>query len=556
MRAVIETGARDCYEYRECLGEGAFGTIYKVYHKELKQEFALKVYKNLEQFHNEVQMWKAAVEMPGMVEVYDFFEANGTGCLAMEYLTGGSLKDRLLKQPGKRFSTEEALEILTPVMQTLVRMHAKGIVHCDISPDNVMFDASGKPKLIDLGAAKILGKEKKERMLKTQYAAPEQFANPEKIGPWTDVYEICALLYVMISGKNIPEATKRVHQDDLKELGFWADGVEQAETAIMRGLHMEIQKRYFQLELFMQACGINTESVSHYNEEIRRQWGDLWISISAQGRFAAGAKKQKISSKKRKKIVRTLLFTVILGSGAVIGVRHYKNELTEVSFWLKLKLAQVSTKQEDDTYLFTSTEKDFAEKLNYLQENGTLYYEDQEYISYKIEEAEFMDWGCENNYDRKMYLDQAALYEICCFYLDLDQEKVEEISGDFSSSVYWYLSVVERLEINVKSSWEYRWADESLKISYDPMDDRAFCVEFQTYDKGKAEVYLEKVLPFCCPEAYLEATEIEKIFSLADAGESSALCLNEKSWIYAETYQMDEKTRYSCRTAASRSALW
>lgn len=555
MRDVTWTVVKNCYEYRECLGEGAFGAIYKVYHKELRQELALKVYKSLEQFHNEAEMWKVAQKTPGMVEIYEFFEENATGYLAMEYLSGGSLKERLLQQPGKRFSSEEALKILTPVMHTLVRLHAKGIVHCDISPDNVMFDASGGAKLIDLGAAKLREREKEERMLKTQYAAPEQFADPEKIGPWTDVYEICALLYVMISGEKIPAATSRIGYDDVKELGFWSDGAEQAETAIMRGLQMEIQKRYFQLELFMQACGLNTEEAAPYNEEIRRQWGNLWISISAEGRFAAGVKTRKISSKKRKRAIRTLLFAGILGCLAAAVGKYYKNELTEASFLLKRKLAQMRIRQEEDMQPFTSRENDFTEKLQYLQENGTQKYEETEYISYEIDEAGFMDWGCQNNCDRKMYLDQETLYEICNFYLNLDQKKAREIYGDFSSRIYWYLNEVESLQVDVKSSWEYSWTDESLKIVYDPWDDRVFCIEFQTYDIEKMEEYLQKVLPFCCLETYLEEDETEEIL-YAEEGEYSALCLNEKAWVYAYTYQMEEKTGYSCRIAACCSALW
>lgn len=556
MREAIGTVVKDCYEYRECLGEGAFGTIYKVHSKTLGREAALKVYKDLEQFHKEAEIWKMARNLSGMVDVYELFEENGTGYLAMEYLSGGSLKEHLPQLPGKCFLPEEAIRILTPVMQTLVRLHAKGIVHCDISPDNVMFDASGRAKLIDLGAAKIQGIEKEERMLKTQYAAPEQFANPEKIGPWTDVYEICAMLYVMVSGKKISEATSRIKRDDVKELGFWTDGVEEIEAAIMRGLQMEIQKRYFQLELFMQACGLNTEEISQYNEEIRRQWGNLWISISAQGRFAAAAKKQKISSKNKKRIIGSVILVGILGFFAAISMTYYKNELTEISFLLKRKLAQISTKQENDTRSYTSEEKDFTEKLQYLQENGTLRYENEEYVSYEIEEAEFMDWGCSNNYDRKMYLDQVTLYEICCFYLNLDLNEAEEIYGDFSGRVYWYLSEVEYLEIDIKSSWEYRWKDECLEITYDPSDDRVFYVEFQTYDKRKIETYLRKVLPLCCPETYLKETEIEKIISYMEEGEVSDLCLDEKAWVYTESSQTDEKTEYSCRIAANYNAFW
>lgn len=546
----------ECYEYQVCLGEGAFGTIYKVYDKIMGREAALKVYKNLEQFHNECKLWKTAQKMPGLVDIYDCFEENGTGYLVMEYLSGGSLKEYLLQQPGKRFAPQEALELLTPVMYTLVRLHAKGLVHCDISPDNVMFAGSGEAKLIDLGAAKLLGTEQEARMLKTQYAAPEQYANPDKIGPWTDVYEICALLYVMISGEKVPEATSRIKQDNIRELGFWTEGVEQAETAIMRGLQMEIQKRYFQLELFMQACEVSTEEIAQYNEPIRRQWGKLWISISAQGRFAAGASKQKISPRNRKRIRWGLLLAGLSGTLIGIGLTCCKDELTEASFLLKRKWAQTFVSQEDDMRLFTAREKDFAEKLQYLQTYGTVSSKDEESVSYEIGEAEFMNWGCKNNWNRKMYLDQATLYEICCFYLELDPRQVKETYGDFTSWIYWYRYETESLQISAKNSWEYSWEEESLKIEYDPSDDRVFSVELKTDDRAQAESCLKKVLPFCCPETYLEDHETEEILLSAETEDSSMLCLNEKSWLYVYSYQSGAERYYSCKIAACFNALW
>lgn len=546
----------DCYEYQVCLGEGAFGKIYKVYDKRTEREAALKIYKDLKQFRNEVELWKTAQHTQGLVDIYEFFEENGTGCLVMEYLSGGSLKERLVQQPGRRFAPQEALELLTPVMQTLVRLHAKGIVHCDISPDNVMFAASGEARLIDLGAAKRLGIEQEARMLKAQYAAPEQYANPEKIGPWTDVYEICALLYVMISGEKIPEATSRINQDGLRELGFWTDGVEQVESAIMRGLQMEIQKRYFQLELLMQVCGIRTDEIAQYNEAIRRQWGNLWISISAQGRFAAGSPKQKISSQNRKRIRRISLFAGFLGILMTVGLTYYKDKLTETSFLLKRKWAQTFSGQEADMRPFTAKEKDFAEKLQYLKEHGTVSSEYEEFISYEIEEAEFMDWGCPNNKNRKMYLDQETMYEICCFYLKLDPKQAEEIYGDFASLIHWYMYEVESLQIDVESSWEYSWEKERLKIGYDPVDDRVFSIVFSTYDRAKIEDCLKNVLPFCCPETYLEDNEIEEILLCAEEEESSMLCLNEKSWIYVYSYQSGGERYYSCEIAACFSGLW
>lgn len=234
---------------------------------------------------------------------------------------------------------------------------------------------------------------------------------------------------------------------------------------------------------------------------------------------------------------------------AKTGMTYYKNELTEASFWVKQKLAQALVSQEEDMQLFTSAEKDYTEKLEYLQENGTLRYEESEYLTYEIEEAEFMDWGCKNNCYRKMYLDQKTLYEICSFYLNLDSKKIREIRGDFTSNIQQLLYEVESLQINVKSFWEYNWTEECLEIAYDPLDDRVFYVEFQTYDKAKMENYLDKVLPFCCPETYLKEDEIEKIFMSIEADENSALCLNEKAWIYAYAFQTEEKTSYCCRIA-------
>ena len=86
-------------------------------------------------------------------------------------------------------------------MKAAAGLHSKGIVHCDISPDNLLFAADGKLSLIDLGAAARKGGVRTEKELKPGYAPMELYQEKEKIGPWTDIYAFCAVWYEMVTGR-------------------------------------------------------------------------------------------------------------------------------------------------------------------------------------------------------------------------------------------------------------------------------------------------------------------------------------------------------------------
>ena len=189
---------------------------------------------------------------PGIVSVKDFFYENDTAYIVMEYIEGVSLKE-YLKQKGGRLSEEEALAILRPVLEALEQVHGAGIVHRDISPDNIMLTFAGEGgaiaavRLIDFGAARMTAKNDQKSLtiiLKHGYAPEEQYRSHGEQGPWTDVYALCAVLYRMLTGKVPEPAMDRLFSDGLKRPEELGAAVSPAVSeAIMRGLAVKKDDR-------------------------------------------------------------------------------------------------------------------------------------------------------------------------------------------------------------------------------------------------------------------------------------------------------------------------
>lgn len=127
-------------------------------------------------------------EHPGIVSVRSYFEENGTGYFAMERLDGVSLL-QYLRDAGGRLPWEAACDLLLPVFDALDTVHAAGIIHRDISPDNIFICREGSVKLLDFGAARYVFGEKSQSLsviLKHGYAPVEQYSRRGRQGPWTD----------------------------------------------------------------------------------------------------------------------------------------------------------------------------------------------------------------------------------------------------------------------------------------------------------------------------------------------------------------------------------
>ncbi len=226
------------------LGQGGFGTTYLGLDQRLQKKVAIKEYlpatlatrnvitatviplkkqentfdKGLQLFIDEARHL-AKFDHPNIVRVINFFEANQTGYMVMDYLEGLN-PETIINQVGGNLPVKEALDIILPILDALTEVHTKHIYHRDISIQNVLILKTGVPVLIDFGAARhVVGEQSHtlDLVLKHGYSPLEQYSGRGKIGPWTDIYACGALLYLMITGKLPPAATDRFCDDILVE---------------------------------------------------------------------------------------------------------------------------------------------------------------------------------------------------------------------------------------------------------------------------------------------------------------------------------------------------
>ena len=202
--------------------------------------------KGKERFLKEAQTMAMFSKDKGIVKALDFFEINNTAYIVMEYLEGVTLKQYL--RENKRIAAEDLVELLVPLIEALDEIHSQGLIHRDISPDNIMVLPDGRIKLMDFGAARDyteFGEKSLSIVLKPGYAPPEQYQTHGVQGPWTDIYALCATMYKCITGENPPDAIDRLVDDHLKKISAFGITVSpQIEEAIIKGMSVAAKDRY------------------------------------------------------------------------------------------------------------------------------------------------------------------------------------------------------------------------------------------------------------------------------------------------------------------------
>lgn len=219
--------------------------------------------KDMNRFLSEARVLARFCNEPGVVGVRDFFRENGTAYIVMEYLDGITLKDHIATYGP--IPAETFFRMIDPMLQVLGDIHKQGLIHRDISPDNIMMLKNGRLKLLDFGAAReVTGDKSLSVVLKPGYAPEEQYRSKGQQGPWTDVYAMCATIYKCITGITPDEAMQRVFEDELKppsELGI-AITAEQ-EMVILQGLSVKSSDRIQSMDDLRNAL------VAHESEDIR-----------------------------------------------------------------------------------------------------------------------------------------------------------------------------------------------------------------------------------------------------------------------------------------------
>ena len=265
---------KDQYLLGEPLGQGGFGITYIARDVNLDIRVAVKEYypngyavrtaaatdrvtiadeqirqnvqRGKEDFLKEARTLARFKGTPGIVDVLNFFEANDTAYIVMEFLEGETLGRRLRQQ---LFTADEIFRLMEPVFDTLEKIHRQDVVHRDVSPDNIMMLPDGRLKLMDFGAARLMNHTDQRSVsvvLKAGYAPKEQYTSRGKQGPWTDIYALCATIYKCITGDTPDDAMDRVEGDSLRwpsELGFLIS--PRQEAVLKKGMAV-FQKDRFQ----------------------------------------------------------------------------------------------------------------------------------------------------------------------------------------------------------------------------------------------------------------------------------------------------------------------
>ena len=227
----------DRYIIGRVLGYGGFGVTYLGWDGKLEQKVAIKEYlpgefstrmpgqsrvtvfygEKSEQFHDGLKKFVEEAKHlakfqnePGIVKIFDSFEENETAYIIMEYLEGETLTSYLKRE--KTIPEDQAVAMMMPVMESLQTVHAEGLLHRDIAPDNIFLLKSGEVKLIDFGASRYATTSHSRSLtviIKPGYSPEEQYRSRGDQGPHTDVYALGATLYKMITGKTPPDAMER-----------------------------------------------------------------------------------------------------------------------------------------------------------------------------------------------------------------------------------------------------------------------------------------------------------------------------------------------------------
>ena len=199
------------YKILEKLGEGGMGEVYLAEDTKLERKVALKFLppkltvdpEARERFRREAKA-AAALNHPGIVTIYEINEFEGQTYIAMEYVEGEALNQKIKAHCGAPLEFAEAIDIARQIAGGLNAAHRAGIVHRDVKPQNILIGRTGHVKILDFGLAKLRGVSQITREASTlgtvSYMSPEQVRG-EDVDQRTDIWSFGVVLYEMLTGR-------------------------------------------------------------------------------------------------------------------------------------------------------------------------------------------------------------------------------------------------------------------------------------------------------------------------------------------------------------------
>lgn len=257
------------YEIERCIGQGGMASAYLARQTSLDRKVVLKILDTsitdspvtIERFLNEGRI-VASLHHPHIITTYDIGQAGSDVYISMEFVDGGDLKQRLKRGP---IQPAEAVDLVQKIASSLAAAHAKGIVHRDVKPGNILFRADGTPLLSDFGIAKRLTGDADLTSTgmfvgSPNYMAPEQ-SDSGPIDGRADIYALGVIFYEMLSGRkpypseSVIDIILKHKKDPVPEL---PPGLEEYQELLDLMMAKDRNERFR-----------DADSVIHYIEQLR-----------------------------------------------------------------------------------------------------------------------------------------------------------------------------------------------------------------------------------------------------------------------------------------------
>ncbi|MCR5103207.1 MAG: protein kinase [Eubacterium sp.] len=307
-RQVISPGTviHERYKIEEQISSGGFSITYKAIDQQSELCVAIKQFSpadtsldfehEKDRFLREGNVLREVDYLEGLVAVRDIFEEMDTAFLVEDFVEGITLR-KYISQYGT-FSWDDLIKLVTPVVKSCTKIHRRGIIHSDISPDNMIIGLDNKLYLIDFGAAqRINSRSERTVIVKSGYTPIEQYysdgsISDGRIGPWTDVYSFAATLYLALTGNKPRDSVERLSENG--KLGQDITKEEQCLSAvlspwqvdvILRGMAIKKSDRYSDMEQFCEALlfGNNASNTDDMTRVVRKN-----KSVSKRNNFILG----------------------------------------------------------------------------------------------------------------------------------------------------------------------------------------------------------------------------------------------------------------------------
>ena len=452
----IGTILHERYEIKDILGAGGFGITYKAWDNTLQTEVCIKEYypvgianravaatlvsvytnadevsyrRGMQRFLREARGLAKLGSVKNIVNVHDYFEENNTAYMVMEYLKGKTLKC-FVRENGGKVNEDVAIHVACSVLEALQHVHAVGIIHRDISPDNIYICDNMEVKLIDFGALKQEIAEVNKStsiILKYGFAPPEQYtSNSREQGAWTDIYAVGATVYYILTGLIPQDSVMRMMEDVLVPLEEIIPSISKNfSDAIMKAMSLNIRDRFASAEDFLNELLSDTETNDTKNRQQRKKsYKDNYVKSEkkTKGRHEKTEKKEHQHSSGRKKIMPFL----IAGSGLLV--------CCVITILLLIKYQVIDIKSNEPPFEYE--DKQIVIDTMYLFEKYVNVGDD--YVDYYINDGSKFEKSIVKeikNVEEKYNIGEFEQYDQYIYAIDFDIQNVDYKIQNYKHSV-------------------------------------------------------------------------------------------------------------------------